>query len=46
MNLSSNQITSVGFKTLLKAIQTNLLELQLLELNISSNNIKIDDSYE
>ena len=44
--LRSNQITSVGFKTLLKAIKTNLLELQLLELNISSNNIKIDESYE
>jgi hypothetical protein len=36
----------VGFKTLLKTIKSNLVELQLLELNISSNQIKIDSSFE
>ena len=46
MAVFSNQITSVGFKPLLKAIKTHLHELKLLELNISSNNIRIDSTYE
>lgn len=46
MSECSNQISSVGFKPLLKTIKTHLHELKLLELNISSNNIRIDNSYE
>lgn len=44
--LGSNQISSAGFKPLLKTIRTHLHELKLLELNISSNNIRIDSTYE
>ena len=44
--LGSNQISSTGFKPLLRTIKTHLHELQLLELNISSNNIRIDSTYE
>lgn len=44
--LGSNQITAVGFKALLKTIKTHLTQLQLLELNIASNQIRIDDSFE
>lgn len=44
--LFSNQITSAGFKTLLKTIKSHLLELRLLELNISSNQVRIDHTFE
>jgi hypothetical protein len=44
--ICSNQITSAGFKALLKTIKSHLVELRLLELNISSNQIRIDNSFE
>jgi len=38
----SNKISQAGLKAILKTIQSNLLELKLLNVNISSNQIKID----